>query len=136
MRIDPPRRGMIKLASSTRTRELPATVLTATPKAERLTKALVALQAEAKAIEERKKALQGKFCKELRANGVPNAKGKLTMESTDYKNVLIEGESSNIDPKVLLALGVTPKIIKAATKKTPYEYVGIYDKRKPARDGK
>ena len=53
-----------------------------------------------------------------------------TIETDDFKAVLVKSTNSRIDSELLLKLGVTPSIIRRATKETPYAYPKVMAKVK------
>jgi hypothetical protein len=55
-----------------------------------------------------------------------------TIETDDFKAVLVKSTNSRIDSELLLKLGVTPSIIRRATKETPYAYPKVTAKVKNA----
>lgn len=97
------------------------------PRTERLLRQRLTLARQLTALNKATKILDAKLLPLAKAEALPDAKGarRLVVEGAG-KLTLTKGESSHLDIKTLLALGVRPRVIAKATKKTPYEYVRVY----------
>ena len=87
------------------------------------------LAAEIAIREIKKRKMMVKLLRATKHEGEPDGEGKLRLESDAYKLVIVKGESTQLDVKTLLALGVSAKILNRATKRTPFEYVRIDTKK-------
>ena len=104
-------------------------VQTTTTKAELLASRLQGIRVQIKELEARKDDLGARLLREVKAHGIKDTKGNVSMENLSVTLKVIASVNRNIDEKRLLAAGVKPTIIRNATIETPYEYVGVYEKK-------
>lgn len=84
---------------------------------------------QASEIEIAKKELSAKLLRLTKAVAEPDEKGKLRTETDRWALVIVESSNSRLDPKLLMKLGVSLKIIKKATVKQEYSYVSVSEKK-------
>lgn len=84
---------------------------------------------DAAALELEKKELGAKLLRLTTAIGEPDDEGKVRAATASWSLVIVESSNSRLDPKILMKLGVSARIIKKATVKQAYKYVSVSEKK-------
>lgn len=110
-------------SSSNRSQHL-VDVKSASPaRLERIATEYKSLCKQAADIEIRKKELSAKLLRLTKVAGEEAEDGKIRASTDSWDLVIVDSSNSQLDPKKLMQLGVSARIIKKATVKKEYSYV-------------
>lgn len=118
-------RQSVSVAATARATVSPSPVVspTASARTSRKLTRLTEVRAEIGRLEAEKRTLSAEVLPLVEREGEEDLDGKMRLEDDGYRYQIVRGEATELDSRLLLQLGVSARIIKKATRVTPFAYV-------------